>query len=364
MPKDISNQLCFTKISESNIDDLSEGLSKQYLSMQGRTRDTSYWRWCYLDNPIGKSSSIVAVRNGRVVGKFGNVYLKMRVQGKVAVARLMEGLAVDPDERSWRCYAGLVEKSHMEQSNEDISFGFALSTPDTARLSLQTGVVSLGRAPLYSGFISVPRLLAGMPIMRMFSLLGWVVQPFLGLKTNAARTVNLDIHPIDTFDQSFDRLWHNMEQRRTLSLVKDAEFLNWRYVKCPDRNYSRLAAYEARELKGFIVLRTTSTNRDGFIFELQALNDDKDTLKALLANAIQGMKKQRVGLVSASFDTGSPQAEVLTSMGFKTWGTRLWNMEITITTNPKKDSCPELDLKNWSFSLGDWLYYLNPGKWY
>ncbi len=364
MAGNMSNRLTFKKLSASNIDEFSQGMSDLYFSVRGLECDPSYWRWCYLENPIGKSNSIVALKNNRVVGKYGNVYMNMVVQGKHVVSRLMEGLSIEHSQRSWRCYVGLIKKSHIEQSRDDVSFGFALSTPHSAKLSLRTGAVSLGRAPLYSGFISVEKLLAGMPIPKLFSMAGMLIQPLLGLKTKTADTSNLDIRPIETFDRSFDLLWQDIEQRRTVSLVKDAAFLNWRYVKCPDRKYSRLAAYNAGELKGFIVFRTTPTNRDGFIFELQALNDNKDTMKALLVNAIQEMKKQRVGLLSAFFDTNSSQAEVLTEMRFKTWGTRLWNMEITIATNPKKGSCPELDLRNWSFSLGDWLYYLNPGKWY
>ncbi len=365
MQKESLPKLTFTRISKSNIDELSKGLSELYSkSANPSYRDPSYWRWCYNENPLGKSNCIVATRNGRIMGKFGNIYLKMSVQRKRVVARLMEGLYIEPDERSWRCYAGLMEKSHLETSKDNIAFGFAISTPDAEKLSLRTGAISLGRAPLYIGFISIERLLLGLPLPRFLSLAGWLVQPLLNLKTAKVDISDQDIRPIETFDDSFDRLWENIEQNRTLSLVKDADFLNWRYVRCPNRKYSRFAAYDKGYLKGFIVLRTTSSKRDGFIFELQALDDDKNAMKALLAYGIEKMGEQGVGLVSASFPVDSPQAKALKELGFNTWGTRLWNMKIVVSTDSNRDSSPELDLKNWSFSLGDWLYYLNPGTWY
>jgi hypothetical protein len=128
-------------------------------------------------------------------------------------------------------------------------------------------------------------------------------------------------------------------------------------VKCPVRQYGRLAAYRAEKLEGLVVFCTVAAQRKSVVLELLARDDNPETMGALLLRTCWELKTQGTGLVIASFPTNSRMATVLKELGFKFWGTRLWNMSITIAKDPRRQYNPELDLNNWEFSRGDWLDY-------
>jgi len=61
------------------------------------------------------------------------------------------------------------------------------------------------------------------------------------------------------FDSRFDRFWQRIRDDYPIMLVRDATYLNWRYVDAPGVTYERLALEETTsgEIEGFAVLRTT-----------------------------------------------------------------------------------------------------------
>jgi len=80
-------------------------------------------------------------------------------------------------------------------------------------------------------------------------------------------------------------------------------------------------------------------------------------MRALLFHTVTELKTRGVGLVSALFPPDSQAAATLAEFRFKPWGTRFWNMDMIIATDRQQESYPESDLKNWDFSLGDWLFH-------
>jgi hypothetical protein len=352
----IGNRLNILKVDESNIDELAVGLSELRDSVLNQKNDPAYWRWCFLKNPNGRSNLIAAVRDGRVVGKVGNVYMRLSVHRQRVTVGQMEGLSVHPSERSWACLRDLFAMSLAERREDNLAFVFGFAVSLSAQLSKWLGGISLGQAPIYSGFLSTVRALEARHVPYPVSLIGWLAELILGLKTGKISYSDLELRWIENFDNAFDELWTAIERTRILAVVKDAKYLNWRYVECPGRHYKRLAAYRGERLEGLVVFRAVETTKNAYVLELLARDDDPQTMKALLFRTFQELKTQGTGIVTASFLKGSRAAAVLEELGFKSWGTRLWNMYIIISTDPRKASCPELELKNWDFSLGDWLY--------
>jgi hypothetical protein len=364
MKKKSADTLEFSLITDTNIASVATQLSELCLEVNGYQLAPEYWRWCYLDNPVGENRTVIASRNNRVVGKFGSIHMRLSNGKEQMLGLLLEGLSIIPAERSWSCFSGLLSLSRDTSSaKNDAAFGFAIANSTSATLSPHTGGTNIGSIPLYSGFINVERVLASRRLPRSLAISGRLAQPFVGLKL-PKQDSGIEIRSIDVFDDEFNQLWANIEGRRKLTLVKDAAFLNWRYVDCPGREYSRIAAYRHNRLHGYAVFRATPSRRDGFLLELQAMDDDPQTMTTLLAHSVQVMNDKGVGLFSASFNKDSPQTALLKKTGFVSWGTRLWNMELAVVPKAGGKSGPELQHENWSYSLGDWLYYLDPKTWY
>jgi len=245
----------------------------------------------------------------------------------------------------------------FESQNDNLDFRFGISESSVLNLNERLGVMSLGRPPIYVGILNVTRVLEGRSVPHPLSLAGWLVQPIFGLRIKDVRSDNLDIRTVESFDSSFDELWSTIAKSRTASIIKNAAYLNWRYATCPDRLYRCLAAYRRKKLEGFVIMRTIGPRRGSVLFELLARDDNPEIMKALLLHASRELGMERIGHITALFSAGSVAAAVLKEVGFKSWGTRLWSMHMVIAPNPPRVSYPDLNLKSWDFSLGDWMWY-------
>lgn len=336
------------------MDVLSQEISELHFAVHNQKRDSAYWRWCYFTSPIGKSSLIVALRAGQVVGKYGLLYLPLIVKGKPVVVSLMSSISIHPRERSWHSYRGLVEKYFSESQKDNYDFWLGVSFPQTMRLNRQMGLVSLGKIPIYFGYLDISRILEGRFVPYPLSLIGRLLQPFAALRVEKEELGNLEIWPIDDFDSTFDEFWSAISANRIVSVVKNAAYLNWRYVKCPGNRYRRLAVYRNKRLEGFVIFCTIGLRYGSCILELLARDDNPEIIRALLLRVFQELRKQKIGCIIASFPAKSPAAAVLQGLGFKLWGVESWPTHVIIAANPAKEGRLDLDLKDCEFSLGDW----------
>ncbi|MBF0276072.1 MAG: GNAT family N-acetyltransferase [Nitrospinae bacterium] len=71
-------------------------------------------------------------------------------------------------------------------------------------------------------------------------------------KTGATGKVN----QVETFDNRFDELWNKEKNKRSFSPVRDASFLNWRFVNNPSQKYQiwSYSPFLSKEVSGYIVV--------------------------------------------------------------------------------------------------------------
>jgi hypothetical protein len=351
----MNNKLTFANISKANIDEFSAKISELHSVSSRKKYNEAYWPWRYLKCPAGKGKLIIAIRNNTVVGKYGLLYLNLAVNSKTVSASLMDGLLIQPLEKSWQCYRGLIERCNLEKQSADLAFSFGIVNLRALELFKRLGVVDLGSVPIYLGFLDVTKVLRGLRIPYPLSLLGYMGQAIIGLRAGKNKRPLLDIRHVESFDSSFDELWDNISKRNAISIIRNSRYLNWRYAECPVAEYESLAAYNGKKLEGLVVFCATGFRNGSYILELFARDDDEYVMKELLARAFRTLKTKNIGYVTASFPVTTNAASVLRSLNFKLWGTKLWSTHMVISKGPQKDLLPELELKNWYFSLGDWL---------
>ena len=351
----MENKITFTNISEANVDSFSEKISELCAMLSGKRHAPDYWHWRYLSGPAGRGNLTIAIRNNMVVGKYGLSCLHLTVKGKTVTAGLMEGLLISSNERFWQCYRGLVENYNLQKQGADLAFSFGIAHSRVIELHKRLGVIDLGRVPIYLGFIDITKVLEGFRVPYPLSLLGRAGQAIMGLRTSKKKAHNLSICHIRSFDSSFDELWDNISKRCTVSVTRDAQYLNWRYAKSPSGEYKFLAAYNNERLEGVVVFCVTGCHNGSYILELFAREDNICVMRELLLEVVRELKTKKIGYITASFPTSSNAASALRSLRFKPWGTRIWSTHMIISSGSKTSFLPESELRNWYFSLGDWL---------
>jgi hypothetical protein len=343
------------RLTRENVAEFAAGLSKMDESVRGRRLGADFWPWLYFGNPAGTGTAAVALAGGRVVGKLGLVPLRVTADRERLTAELGEGLTLLPEWRTWANFRALAAAVAEPERTAAFAFGFA--TPYISKLHALMGHPVLGRVPIFAGVLNGTGMLAARGFRGPAAVAaGCAARLVFGLKRSDRAAAGIELAEIAGFGDEYDALWRAIEPHRGVAVVKDALYLNWRYVECPAARYHRVAARCGGELAGYIVWRDRGPHGDGYVLELAARGDSRPVLTALLRAAIEGMAGNDTGLAMASFRTSSTCAAVVRSAGFGTWATRLKNMRLIVAPR-EGESRPERMAGAWHHTLGDWIYH-------
>ena len=137
-----------------------------------------------------------------------------------------------------------------------------------------------------------------------------------------------------------------------IMLVKNQDYLNWRYVAIPDIDYSIYVAEKSDEVCGYIVFRTMlwDTLRMTIIFNVLALSPD--IAQYLIAKAVEESQKEDVDLVYCSIIADNNFLSSFRCNGFM--GVPNTGQGFTIeSTHPNIPMEFLRNPKNWFIQIGD-----------
>lgn len=107
----------------------------------------------------------------------------------------------------------------------------------------------------------------------------------------------ISIQKIDEFDDSFDELANAVTAKNIIRPTKGKDFLNWRYTKCPGREYTILKASSSKT-RGAILLNCIGNKSDeGWIVDMLCKSNDKDCAFALIQAAMSFFKENKVSRI-------------------------------------------------------------------
>jgi len=354
VPKPI--HLKMERLDRTRLEHVAEGLSELDWRVRERRVPPKFWQWLYFGNPAGDAVAMIAYHEGRPVGRFERIPMRMIVDGESVGAEVLQGLTLDREFRQWSHYRRLVGGALREERGERPAFSFAFATPMFARQHHSLGQPVLGRVPVFAAVLNGKAMLRrrGVPAL-VSAAAGPLAQALFRWRARPAPE-NIEIREVAEFPEEAGSFQHPPAMRGKVALQKDRAYLNWRYTQCPSVDYHRLTAWRGGQLFGFLVWRADEIGGNGWILELSARDDDADTLSALLGVARGEMQLAGAGLVMASFPIGGAAARVLRRAGFAGLATRWKNLSLIVVPGPL--DCPAAsDRTGWTHSMGDWLYH-------
>lgn len=192
------------------------------------------WRWKYIDNPFGPRILLcVDEKDEAVTVMYGGIPYRANWRGRVVeIVQLMDIMS-HPDYRK----TGLFVKS------ADAYFDYFGEGEDSVLLY---GFPGAYHFDIGNRYLKYTRVESGMGYYSAETdRLASATKIFAGKMGEVKRV-----------DASFDRLWEKTRDVFPLSVVRDREFLDWRFFSHPAREYS-LLAYRTPitgELAGYAVL--------------------------------------------------------------------------------------------------------------
>lgn len=207
-----------------------EQILKLFHSVFGVERSLAHWRWKYEQNPVGHYTLVVESPSGELVGHYGGLPVRIDWGGMTVVMPQIVDAMLDPQVRRGLrrlgVFAPLVNQYIAGLGHMVGGYGFP--TPE----HLRAGKRLAGFVPLGPVSLLTKRLDAGSTMQGRRAL-------FV--------TVNEEMD----LDAGIDSLWRRCRPEMPVAIIRDAAYLRWRYLECPDVRYRLLVA--RRRFSGTVV---------------------------------------------------------------------------------------------------------------
>ena len=191
------------------------------------------WKWKYFDNPYPQALLLCESDKGEILALFGGIPFKgSREEKDVVIIQAMDIMS-HPDFRGKGFFARTAQaffEIFCEKTFAEILYGFP------GKFHFELGKRVLGYAPLESGVAYLKAETSALASKKSPSLL------------SIKRTENPG--------EQFDRLWEKCRRDYPYAVVRQSEFLRWRFLRHPEKKYEIfcLKGMFSEEVEGYAVL--------------------------------------------------------------------------------------------------------------
>ncbi len=283
--------------------------------------DPEFWKWEFQDGIDGGALIYIVEDKNRIIGHFADIPRRFSVQGEVILGTLSLDLMVHPD--YWRkgifAAMGRYGIERVKQENGLFMTAFPIRSETIVGLKkigwkkvvkLPTLVYPIrfsGIVNRYLHFLLLSRLIGGMA--RVFHFL------FFGVKRKK-REEGVEVGKVISLDDLFDRFWQRASSLHPIMGVRSRNYLTWRYLQHPTRNYAIYRAMKAGEMRGYIVLRKVELLRFNSAVVVDLLALDEEALSALVEKGIHHSREEGTDLLGFMVPKTHPYYGSLIRRGF------------------------------------------------
>jgi hypothetical protein len=160
------------------------------------------------------------------------------------------------------------------------------------------------------------------------------------------------VEPIERFGIEADQLWERVESGLSVATIRNARYLNWRYVDCPDVQYTALAARRrfGAGLAGVAIVRLGVRDEPmACLVDWLVSPGDASVAEVLLDRCERLSRDAGMTQLQAWFPTSSWPHELLTARGYRCEPT-LYHL-VALTKIP--DISLEWVNRHWYYTMGD-----------
>ncbi len=331
-----------------------ESLTNHLNPWNYQKKGVAYFEWLARLNP-SENISMAAIADDRVVGYYGTIPVPFKIGDRTVIV-YRGGVFIHPDHRKRKdnILNALVSAVERESKKRNaVVCGFPI--PKLAKyLEKNFGAASLKPISHYIFILKIgPSIESIFKNVRISRILARVLQPLWNLwihRDTEKDLPGIKIVPIHSFDKSFDLLWEKASLARSILSMRNAEYLNWRYLEEPGQRYTIFAAKNEREVLGYVILKDpgSSQEKKGQVIDLFDTRDPAVT-KRLLDQAMNYFKAKGAACVECYLSDDFYE-KTLRSIGF-------------YKLRPRPERSEFLVAKLYSPDIQDKVFY-DPRSWF
>jgi|GEM_PF-3974749 len=330
------------------------------------TEDFVYWK--YFRNPSGKAFGCCAELDGKLVGFYANMPVRIKVGDRVVAGAQAVDAMVALAVRRQGLFSKLGSRSSAGAAQEGVRLSYAVANPiSRAGAVKRLAFADVGEVPRFV------RVLDPGGVVRIAGLMGARALAYR-LALRIAQLVSGPLKPaseirvsrVSSIDGRFDVLWRAVATEFPVAVVRDSDYLTWRYVDNPLVQYTILIAERGGDLLGYAILSHRDLEQGIVaIAELIVSPGDRFAGVALLAKAVA--RAEELGAAQMQcwmLPRYTFYTELLRTSGFifsdGALVPRLFGYTSSLiakSVDGHRLSPDPLQLRNWYLTMGDQDYY-------
>ena len=223
-----------------------------------KSADTLKWKFSGCAGHL--VGSTVLTSNHKIVGFLGQIPLRTRVANRDILAVQGADVGILEEHRRLDAFLNLLLKSVDDLEAKGIALAYGTANAEaTITLSTLLGQPTVSRTPLLvlplSDAVPVSARTTFPLLTRLFAACIRMVERGVARLPDLAHDP-LRVIRLDRFDSRFDVFWERIRDDYLILLVRDARYLNWRYVEVPGVVYERIGIEStvSGEIEGYAVL--------------------------------------------------------------------------------------------------------------
>lgn len=297
-------------------------LSALYKEVFGVDLAPEYWEWKYQRNPAGAHIMYVALEGDKIVGGLGAIPVKVKAGSEEVLGLQTCDIVIAAKYRKGTPFFRRHKLGTEEQKRRGWGFVFGFSIETTYRLSTKMlGFVDAGPIHKIVKVLNPTLFLRGKLVPRsVATAFGACAASGLKMlnKIKIRHAEGVEIGEANRFDSTFDEFWRSRCGDFEIMIVRDSAYLNWRYCQNPAQAYRTFTAFRNGVLSAFAVVavRQEGEFRRGYVVDLLASPEDRETMSSLFAQAITHLYGERVDSVTAWIPERTSAFHLAQRLGF------------------------------------------------
>jgi GNAT superfamily N-acetyltransferase len=280
-----------------------------------------WWHWMYRANPTGIGVICVAEHDGRVVGHAAEVPLVM----KIGCENVLVGLGIDamthPEYRRQGMYLAVVKTRRAlgEACGIRATYAFPnkLSYPGQMMELSAFDIATMQKVVKPLNWRNAMRTQTK---NRLLIAIGAVAGRLLCttfFRTGKAPSLKgLNIAQVSHFDERIDGLWRKASSPYQVIVVRNREYLNWRYAAVPDADYLIYVAEQAEAIVGYLVVSRKQADQASIGVILDVFTESEEIAQCLISEAVTRCRQEKLDLLYGARMAGTPLARAFRQNGF------------------------------------------------
>ena len=296
-------------------------------------RNLVNWMWKFKGaNPAGKALVWVAEDKKNILATFAAIPIMYFVEGQVTKGSHSIAMIVDPKWQNKGLIKYVADKLINNVVEEKFAFTYGYPNDKAYELHKQLlGYKDISNQEFYYYNFSKNEK---------------------NIKPNTLD--NLIFKEIKSFDVAVDKLWDSIKKKFKVVLIRNKEFLNWRYVGRPDLKYFSFGLFEKEKLLGYCVLKIYKEDKilRGHFLDIFTDPENKKVFHDLIIQSMLFFQKKNCHEVNLWLQGSVLFQKTLEEIGFFISGKRPMICRFNFDNENLEKN---LIGKNWFFTMGDTL---------